>query len=174
MTNEMIGKRFGRLLVEKQAPNQSYPCGASQRRWVCKCDCGNEHIATTGALTSGCTSSCGCFKKEYDKARFTKHGKTGTRLYVVWKQMKKRCYNKTDISYRYYGERGITVCEEWKNSFPKFEKWMIDNGYDERAKRGDTTIDRINPNIGYCPDNCRVVDWQVQARNKRNVNANIG
>lgn len=170
----MVGRRFGRLVVIEQAESQMYPCGASQRRWMCKCDCGNSAIVTTRALTSGDTRSCGCFKNEVTRGINLSHGKSRTRLYEVWKQMKKRCENPSDISYKYYGALGVKVCDEWKASYPAFERWMLEHGYDENAKRSESTIDRINPTMGYNPENCRVVDWYVQANNKRKNNARIG
>ena len=81
--------------------------------------------------------------------------------------MKKRCKNPNDRSYRCYGGLDVNVCEDWEGSFSKFEKWMLEHGYDDSAKRGMFTIDRIDPEHGYSPENCRVVDMKVQARNRR-------
>ena len=71
------------------------------------------------------------------------------------------------VVYKLFGALGVTVCDEWKNSFTSFHKWMLEHGYDENAKRGKCTIDRIDPGGNYCPENCRVVDMHVQAKNKR-------
>lgn len=164
---DLIGKRFGRLVVIAQAEKKVYPCGAQMRQWKCRCDCGNETIVNTGALTSGNTKSCGCIQREKIGAQNRSHGKSKTRLYQVWKQMKKRCKNPNDRSYRWYGGLDVNVCEDWEGSFSKFEKWMLEHGYDDSAKRGMFTIDRIDPEHGYSPENCRVVDMKVQARNRR-------
>lgn len=97
----------------------------------------------------------------------TKHGLNGTRLYRVWHSVKNRCYNKNNHAFKYYGALGVTVCDEWKNDFVAFRKWMLENGYDESAPWGKCTIDRIDPNGNYCPENCRVVDMVVQRHNRR-------
>ena len=89
------------------------------------------------------------------------------RLYRIWSNMKGRCYSKTSSVYNIYGARGITVCDEWKNDFLAFRKWALENGYDENAKRMDCTLDRINVDGNYCPENCRWVDIKTQANNRR-------
>lgn len=81
--------------------------------------------------------------------------------------MKNRCYDKNYHSYKYYGAKGITVCDEWKNDFMAFRKWMLEHGYDENAPRGKCTIDRIDPYGNYCPENCRIVDMATQNKNRR-------
>ena len=93
--------------------------------------------------------------------------KDNKRLYSVWGHMKDRCYSKTDPSYKRYGGRGITVCDEWKNSFRAFCKWALEHGFDSDAKFGVCTLDRIDNDKGYSPDNCRWVDMITQARNRR-------
>ena len=89
-----------------------------------------------------------------------------SRLYNVWKNMKVRCNNPHYKEYKYYGGRGITVCEEW-NDFNEFQKWAYSNGYDEKAKRGECTLDRISTDKGYSPSNCRWVNMKVQCSNRR-------
>lgn len=95
------------------------------------------------------------------------HGQSNTRLYRVWKGMRERCYSKNHIGYKFYGGRGITVCEEWKNSYETFRDWALENGYDETALFGECTLDRIDANGNYEPKNCRFVNIEKQNRNKR-------
>ena len=94
--------------------------------------------------------------------------KKKSRLYCVWIDMKKRCYNPIAHNYHRYGGRGITICDEWRNDFQSFYDWAMANGYDENAPRGQCTIDRIDNDKGYNPDNCRWVDTATQNKNKSN------
>lgn len=154
---ELAGMRFGRLVATEYV-------GGS--RWRCVCDCGNEVVVRTSCLTGGNTKSCGCFRRDFSRENATTHGKSKTRLYHVWASMHGRCENPNNNSYRYYGQRGISVCEEW-NDFASFMEWALENGYDEGAKRGQCTLDRIDSDKDYSPDNCRWVDSEEQANNER-------
>lgn len=127
-------------------------------QWLCKCDCGNDTLATTSALRSGNKKSCGC--------SFSRLFSDNKRLYNVWRGMLTRCENKNSKSYSRYGARGIRVCDDW-HSFERFLSWACDNGYDKDAAYGKCTIDRIDPDGDYCPSNCRWVSFVVQARNFR-------
>lgn len=160
-----VGNRYERLTVVKKIGRKG-----NSVMWECECSCGNITQVAGPALTSGNTKSCGCLGDENRKRLAElrcKHGGSKTRLYTVWKQMKKRCTNPNERVYKYYGALGIKVCDEWKNSFPAFRDWMIEHGYDETAKRGKYTIDRIDPDGDYCPENCRVVDMYAQVHNRR-------
>lgn len=127
--------------------------------WLCRCVCGNERSLQTSQLTSNRVTSCGC--KNTGRIKIPKDQK---RLYSVYGGMLARCYNPSNISYKYYGAKGITVCDEWKNSFFSFAKWSINNNYNDSL-----SIDRINNSLGYCPSNCRWVTMQEQLANKSNV-----
>lgn len=168
--HDVTGKRFGKLVAVRPNGVRTYPSGKQLTLWECDCDCGNKTTVTLSALVTGNTKSCGCLHCGHNAtiAEATRtHGKSNTRLYVLWKQIRKRCNNPHDRVYKYYGGRGVTVCQEWQNSFEAFYKWAIENGYDEDAPRGECTIDRINPYLGYCPDNCRWVSMTVQRHNRR-------
>lgn len=162
---DLLGQRFGRLVVISEAAKNKN--GA--RTWVCKCDCGNiTHPIVQGNLLR--TKSCGCLRRSrlHETPIGFKHGKSNSRLYMVWQGMKQRCSTPTHKAYAYYGGRGITVCDEWANSYELFAEWSYANGYDETAGRGKCTIDRVDVNGNYCPENCRWVDMKIQQNNKRN------
>lgn len=157
--SELTGRKFGRLTVLEFA----YVDKGGHSQWKCRCDCGRETTVKGSHLISGNTTSCG------RHARSMKHGMRNSRLYHVWLSMKDRCFNKQCQSFKNYGGRGITVCESWKESFEAFNLWAMSNGYDPDAKRGDCTLDRINVDGNYCPENCRWVDMYVQNNNRRKI-----
>ena len=161
---DLTGQRFGRLVVLRRYG--STPGG--QATWICQCDCGNQHAVVGSSLRRGYTNSCGCLRDEIVSKKQGTHRKTKTRLYNVWTHMLQRCYNPNHTAYERYGGRGITVSDEWLHNFQAFYDWAMANGYDENAPIGKCTIDRIDNNKGYSPDNCRFVDMKVQNSNKRN------
>lgn len=157
---DLTGQRFGKLVVIER-----YGSHKGHSQWKCKCDCGNYSIVTTGNLNSGHSKTCGC---SYYESKNIKHGLRHTRLYGVWLNIKRRCYLETKPDYERYGGRGIKMCDDWKNDFASFYEWAYKNGYDENASYMECTLDRINTDKDYSPDNCRWVSNKVQQNNKRN------
>lgn len=148
---DLCGKTFKRLTVLGYW-GKSY--------WVCKCSCGNIIKVQTSHLRSGASGSCGCLNKEINSKQFFKHGKP--HLYKLYRYMKTRCNNPNAFRYKYYGGRGISICEEWQNSYDTFAEWSIQNGYKEGY-----SLDRIDPDGNYEPFNCRWVPKEEQPRNRR-------
>ena len=154
----LIGMRYGRLtVVERYASDER-----KQSRFVCECDCGNTHIALGKVLKIGHAKSCGCLRVEEGRKagiNAVKHGMNRTPTYYSWQSMKDRCLNKNSDNSRWYGEKGVSVCQKWMS----FENFLADMG--ERPE--GTTLDRINPFGDYEPDNCRWADMATQKANNR-------
>lgn len=157
---DITDQKFGRLTVIGRAETKN-----KHTMWRCVCDCGNEIIAEAYNLKCGHTGSCGCVQIERTAEANRTHGMRKTRLYRIWTDMKNRCYQQSYHGFKHYGGRGITVCKEWKNSFEAFRDWALSNGYADNL-----TIDRIDVNGNYRPDNCKWATMADQNKNKRAEN----
>lgn len=159
------GQRFGRLTVI-DGPLKKRESGRSRAYWLCRCDCEKTVWVRENNLKSGHTQSCGCLAA--DTRRHGKRFKYGNeyarkmRLYRIWSEMRYRCSKPTNKDFKYYGGRGIAVCAEWLYDFTSFREWAMSAGYQD-----DLTIDRIDVDGNYCPENCRWVTMSEQNKNHR-------
>lgn len=160
MTHELTGQQFGRLTVLHREP-MNWTRRAFYR---CLCACGTECVKMAKYLRNGDTSSCGCAQREMRARGNVKHGAgvggVKTREYRIWRSMKSRCYTPTSSNYRFYGARGVRVCDAWRDDFSSF---LADMG---PCPEGHT-IDRIDPERHYEPSNCRWATWSTQHNNTR-------
>lgn len=155
---DLTGMRFGRLTVLGLKDYLRQPNGKPYYLWECLCDCGTITDVAGGHLRDGHTQSCGCYNRDI----ITRHGMTNTRIHKIWDKMRDRCLNKNHMYYKNYGGRGISICDEWL-VFENFRDWAISSGYNDKL-----TLDRIDNNGNYCPDNCKWSTILEQNNNKNN------
>ncbi|PNH18659.1 hypothetical protein B6K86_08665 [Lachnospiraceae bacterium] len=160
---DLTGRRYGRLFVEKQMPAVKH-----RAQWLCRCDCGALRVVPAGSLRYGHTRSCGCLRSDIARTKAsTLNGCSSEKLHGVWNMMKQRCQNPNNQDYKYYGARGIGVCDSWKN-YLNFRSWALANGYEKGL-----TIDRIDSDGNYEAGNCRWISIQEQQKNRRHRNTSI-
>lgn len=153
---DLTGKRFGRLTVVGRSQNDL----AYGSKWMCKCDCGNTIVVLSNNLRRGNTQSCGCLRQELR----LKHGKWGSKVYKAWDNMRERCVSSAPRYEKYYGSRGITVCDEWMRSFDAFYEYVSKLPHFGEKGR---TLDRINNDGNYEPGNVRWATNSEQMKNRR-------
>lgn len=167
--SNLVGKRFGRLVVVELEGTVTSPCGTKRLAWRCRCDCGSTRVVRGADLVNGATKSCGCWNSESNRARHFKHGRAGradgserTREYQAWANAKTRCTNPKFNGYENYGGRGIRMCDEWLNSFEAFYR-------DMGPCPPGLELDRKDVNGNYEPGNCR---WATNREQMNNVRKN--
>ncbi len=161
---DLTGKRFGKLTVIKRIEDKVLSSGTKKTQWLCRCDCGNyTRVIGESLKRKNGTKSCGCLIVKSTIKRSTRHGMRYTRIYSIYCDMKKRCYNAKTRGYKHYGGKGIRICDEWLNDFMTFYEWSMLHGY-----KDNLSIDRINSAGDYEPMNCQ---WITRSDNTKRRNA---
>lgn len=160
----LIDQKFGRLeVIEESQPFRNKDGSIQCAGWVCKCECGNIAIIRANSLQTHKTKSCGCLNKEKPSNNITHH-MSNSPLYKKYKSMKRRCFDPKSQNYKYYGGKGITICQEWLEDFMNFYNWAMENGY-----RDELTIERKDVNKDYEPENCCWIPLAEQVYNRTNT-----
>ena len=170
---DLRGQTFGRLTAISYMPSDKRKPNGTRRegKWLCSCECGMTTLALASDLVSGRTKSCGCLHRDSSRERMTTHGFSHKeRLYSIWYAMKQRCYYNKSQHRKNYSMKGIKVCDEWRNDYPAFRKWAFENGYYEQPKgtphKEILSIDRIDPNGDYCPENCQWISCDANLKKR--------
>lgn len=160
---DLTGYSFCEFKVLEESKPKIRNDGHKVRQWKCLCSCGNVRYLSTQEIRTEKRKSCGCKHNEYSRKNATIHGDSHKRLHNIWSGIRARCYCKTDYHYKWYGARGVKMDERWRNDYCAFKTWALNAGYSP-----ELSIDRIDNDGGYTPDNCRWVDQKTQCNNKRN------
>ena len=160
---DLTGQSSGEFKVLEEGKPKIRNDGHKVRQWKCLCSCGNIRYLSTQEIKTKKRKSCGCKHNEYRKKNATIHGDSHKRLHNIWSGMRARCYCETEYHYKWYGARGIKMDDKWRNDYCAFKKWALSAGYSP-----ELSIDRIDNDGDYTPENCRWVDQKTQCNNKSN------
>lgn len=165
MAKDFSGMTFGKVTVVGRAEDHVQPSGRVRKMWLCVCECGKRFECRDDYVPG--LVSCGCARNKDNAIRMTKNSESGSRLYRVYYAMVGRCHNPRNSAYERYGGRGISVCEEWRTDNTSFFAWAKANGYDPEDH--ELSLERIDVNGDYCPENCAFIRMKDQYNNRRNT-----